>query len=114
MGELKHTKEIMAGTKDPRSGIPHTIEEAGEMAAVLLREHHLVRIGFPLFHDAGGLEPDQTASSLSVAEITPPHQIAWRSIGERPLEVLGVTMPPWPGAEEGYRVEGVWKTTLDG
>ena len=37
----------------------------------------------------------------------------WRSTGEEPLVVLGVTMPPWPGAEEGFRVEGVWETTLD-
>lgn len=37
----------------------------------------------------------------------------WRSDGTEPLLVLGVTMPPWPGEEEGYQVEGVWNTTIE-
>lgn len=37
----------------------------------------------------------------------------WRSVGTEPLEVIGVTMPPWPGEEESYLVEGVWKPTVD-
>jgi mannose-6-phosphate isomerase-like protein (cupin superfamily) len=28
------------------------------------------------------------------------------------LEILGVTMPPWPGAEEAVFVEGVWEATV--
>ena len=37
----------------------------------------------------------------------------WRSVGTEPLEVIGVTMPPWPGEDEAYLVEGVWKPTVN-
>ncbi len=37
----------------------------------------------------------------------------WRSDGTEPLVVLGVTIPPWKGEDEGYQVEGVWKPTID-
>ena len=30
----------------------------------------------------------------------------FRATGEEPLEVIGVTMPPWPGEGEAYRVRG--------
>jgi len=36
----------------------------------------------------------------------------WRSFGYEPLGALGVTMPPWPGEEEGYQVEGKWEPTV--
>ena len=29
-----------------------------------------------------------------------------------PLSAIGVTMPPWPGEEEAYRVEGPWTPTV--
>jgi mannose-6-phosphate isomerase-like protein (cupin superfamily) len=29
-----------------------------------------------------------------------------------PLEVVGVTMPPWPGADEAVVVEGPWRPTV--
>ena len=35
----------------------------------------------------------------------------FRSDGDDPLEAIGVTMPPWPGDDEAYNVEGAWKTT---
>jgi mannose-6-phosphate isomerase-like protein (cupin superfamily) len=35
----------------------------------------------------------------------------FRSVGETPLEAVGVTMPPWPGAEEAEFVEGIWEPT---
>ena len=35
----------------------------------------------------------------------------FRSIGSVPLEVLGVTMPPWPGPDEAEAVEGPWEPT---
>ncbi len=35
----------------------------------------------------------------------------FRSDGDEPLEAVGVTMPPWPGAEEAYFVEGIWAPT---
>lgn len=35
----------------------------------------------------------------------------FRASGEAPLAVLGVTMPPWPGDDEAYRVRGPWSAT---
>lgn len=32
----------------------------------------------------------------------------FRSEGDEPLEAVGVTMPPWPGDDEAYPVEGIW------
>lgn len=33
----------------------------------------------------------------------------FRSLGAEPLAAVGVTMPPWPGDEEAYAVEGPWR-----
>jgi len=35
----------------------------------------------------------------------------FRSDGAEPLTAVGVAMPPWPGAEEVYAVEGPWQAT---
>jgi mannose-6-phosphate isomerase-like protein (cupin superfamily) len=32
----------------------------------------------------------------------------FRNDGDAPLECVGVTMPPWPGMDEAYEVEGIW------
>jgi mannose-6-phosphate isomerase-like protein (cupin superfamily) len=32
----------------------------------------------------------------------------FRCEGETALEAVGVTMPPWPGIDEAYEVEGKW------
>ena len=32
----------------------------------------------------------------------------FRNDGADPLECVGVTMPPWPGMDEAYEVDGVW------
>src|SRR4051794_12730477 len=36
----------------------------------------------------------------------------FRSFGPQPLAALGVTMPPWPGPDEAYQVEGKWPPTV--
>jgi mannose-6-phosphate isomerase-like protein (cupin superfamily) len=36
----------------------------------------------------------------------------FRATPEAPLTFLAITMPPWPGAEEGVRVEGHWAATV--
>ena len=33
----------------------------------------------------------------------------FRCDGDAPLTVVGVTMPPWPGADEAYVVDGPWR-----
>ena len=36
----------------------------------------------------------------------------FRSLGSESLSVIGVTMPPWPGDDEAYEVNGKWNPTL--
>jgi mannose-6-phosphate isomerase-like protein (cupin superfamily) len=36
----------------------------------------------------------------------------FRADGPEPLVVIGVTMPPWPGADEAYPVAGPWPPTV--
>ena len=38
----------------------------------------------------------------------------FRSLGHEPLTAVGVTMPPWPGENESYDVQGKegWKATV--
>lgn len=38
----------------------------------------------------------------------------FRSFGPEPLAAVGVTMPPWPGADEAYEVAGRWTPTVGG
>jgi mannose-6-phosphate isomerase-like protein (cupin superfamily) len=33
----------------------------------------------------------------------------FRSLGAESLSAVAVTMPPWPGDDEAYRVEGRWR-----
>jgi mannose-6-phosphate isomerase-like protein (cupin superfamily) len=44
---------------------------------------------------------------VSIA-IPPKTRFQFRATGEQPLDVVGVTMPKWPGAHEAYEVEGAW------
>lgn len=32
----------------------------------------------------------------------------FRALGTEPLAAVGVTMPPWPGPDEAYPVDGPW------
>src|SRR5579862_4242035 len=36
----------------------------------------------------------------------------FRSLGDEPLTFLAVTMPPWPGGDEAYEVDGKWVSTV--
>jgi mannose-6-phosphate isomerase-like protein (cupin superfamily) len=36
----------------------------------------------------------------------------FRCDGAEPLLILGATMPPWPGGNEAYAVEGIWPVTV--
>lgn len=37
----------------------------------------------------------------------------FRSVDDQPLTAVAVTMPPWPGHDEAYRVEGPWEPTVE-
>jgi mannose-6-phosphate isomerase-like protein (cupin superfamily) len=36
----------------------------------------------------------------------------YRCDGTEPLIAVAATMPPWPGDDEAYRVEGAWPATV--
>jgi mannose-6-phosphate isomerase-like protein (cupin superfamily) len=36
----------------------------------------------------------------------------FRSYGPGPLTAVAITMPPWPGEDEAYEVEGYWEPKL--
>jgi mannose-6-phosphate isomerase-like protein (cupin superfamily) len=36
----------------------------------------------------------------------------FRCLGDQPLRAVGVTMPPWPGPEEAYPVDGRWTPSV--
>jgi mannose-6-phosphate isomerase-like protein (cupin superfamily) len=36
----------------------------------------------------------------------------FRADGAAPLAAVGVTMPPWPGEDEAYIIEGPWQPTV--
>ena len=37
-----------------------------------------------------------------------------RNDADEPLAAVAVTMPPWPGDDEAYLVEGKWPATVGG
>ena len=36
----------------------------------------------------------------------------FRALGDGPLAAVGVTMPPWPGEDEAYEVQGKWAAAV--
>jgi mannose-6-phosphate isomerase-like protein (cupin superfamily) len=38
-------------------------------------------------------------------------QFQFRNDGAEPLDIIGVTMPPWPGMAEAEAVDGMWAPT---
>ena len=36
----------------------------------------------------------------------------FRCLGDEPLTAVGVAMPPWPGMEEAYPVQGPWEAEV--
>jgi mannose-6-phosphate isomerase-like protein (cupin superfamily) len=56
-------------------------------------------------------EIDQIDAGVSLS-IPTGTQFQFRCDSPEPLTVLGATMPPWPGEDEAYLVEGVWGATL--
>jgi mannose-6-phosphate isomerase-like protein (cupin superfamily) len=48
---------------------------------------------------------------MSVAISTGTH-FQFRNDGAQPLDIIGATMPPWPGDGEAYVVDGRWEPTV--
>ncbi|HEX2255494.1 MAG TPA: hypothetical protein VHG92_02120 [Afifellaceae bacterium] len=61
-------------------------------------------------------ESEEVAELLPGLSLTIPTgaHFQFRADGAEPLEAVAVTMPPWPGAEEAYPVEGIWQSGPEG
>ena len=56
-------------------------------------------------------EISELRSGVSLTILTGTH-FQFRCDGPEPLVALGATMPPWPGEDEAFPVEGKWRSTL--
>ncbi|MBV8133738.1 MAG: cupin domain-containing protein, partial [Alphaproteobacteria bacterium] len=56
-------------------------------------------------------EITDVAPGVSITIPTGTH-FQFRCDGGEPLEVIAVTMPPWPGADEAYSVSEIWESTV--
>jgi mannose-6-phosphate isomerase-like protein (cupin superfamily) len=62
-------------------------------------------------HDADTEEVVALANGVSLA-IPCGASFQFRSDSAEPLHAVGVTIPPWPGEDEAYLVEGPWDATV--
>ena len=53
---------------------------------------------------------DRAEPGVSVA-IPTSMQFQFRNDGSEPLDIIAATMPPWPGENEAYFVDGKWEPT---
>jgi mannose-6-phosphate isomerase-like protein (cupin superfamily) len=51
----------------------------------------------------------ETGTSLTIPTGT---SFQFRNSGSRPLQIVIITMPPWPGNAEAVPVEGPWKAEI--
>jgi mannose-6-phosphate isomerase-like protein (cupin superfamily) len=56
------------------------------------------------------VEPLAAGSCISIPLGT---AFQFRCSGDAPFEAIAVTMPPWPGPDEAYPVEGPWQARVD-
>ena len=61
--------------------------------------------------DATREEIVEIGPGLSIA-IPPVTSFQFRCDGDEAIEAVGVTMPPWPGIDEAYSVEGIWPAAV--
>jgi mannose-6-phosphate isomerase-like protein (cupin superfamily) len=56
-------------------------------------------------------EITEVGPGVSISIPTGTH-FQFRCDGPEPLVAIGVTMPPWPGPDEAYPVDGIWPPTV--
>lgn len=52
--------------------------------------------------------PAQPIGPAMSVRIPVGHRFQFRSIGDEPLEIVGTTMPPWPGDDEAQPAPAYW------
>jgi mannose-6-phosphate isomerase-like protein (cupin superfamily) len=59
-------------------------------------------------------EQEEVATLAPDVSLTIPlgTEFQFRSFGPAPLNIVAITMPPWPGEGEAYLVEGKWLSSV--
>jgi mannose-6-phosphate isomerase-like protein (cupin superfamily) len=60
------------------------------------------------------VDPEEIVDVFPGVSITIPTgtHFQFRNDGDEALEAIGVTMPPWPGADVSFDVKGTWEPTV--
>jgi len=97
-----------------RGGMAH-FELAAGATSIAVVHHTVEEIWFvadgtgELWRADDGGEEEVVALEPGVCATIPVGaRFQFRATGERPLQILGVTMPPWPGEHEAVAVDGRW------
>lgn len=97
----------------PRGSMAHFQIGPGEVSRAIA--HRTVDEIWFVLHGRGEMWRKQGEQEQSVSlepgvclSIPVGTRFQFRCLGEAPLQVVGVTMPPWPGEQEAYSVAGIW------
>ncbi len=102
-----------------RASMAHFRLAAGRTSRAVA--HHTVEEFWYVTHGRGQMWLKPKTGEDRVVELEPGVSIAispgthfqFRAADEESLDVVGVTAPPWPGAQEAYQVEGRWDPDLE-
>ena len=96
-----------------RGSMAHFSLPAGHVSQAVAH-HSIEEVWFFLagrgrFWRKQGLDQDIVEVSEGVSVSIPPGtHFQFRNDGKDALTAVGVSMPPWPGEDEAYAVEGAW------
>ena len=65
-----------------------------------------------MWRSLDGIEAVVSVKAGSSIAIPVGAKFQFRCDGTESLSAIGVAMPPWPGPEEAYRVDGAWEPKL--
>jgi mannose-6-phosphate isomerase-like protein (cupin superfamily) len=110
--------EVRILAQTPRGSMAHFTLGAGQVARAVA--HRTVEEVWYFLSGQGRMwrrQSDQEA----IVQVAPGVSLAiplgthfqLRNDGDVPIAAVAVTMPPWPGEDEAYLVEGKWPATVD-
>lgn len=95
-------------------GLAHCTLPAGKVSLAVAHKRveeiwYVIEGQGEVWRRTGGThETTALASGISIT-IPPGTGFQFRNTGSEPLRILIATMPPWPGPQEAYPVEGQWE-----
>jgi mannose-6-phosphate isomerase-like protein (cupin superfamily) len=106
---------ILAST--PRGSMAHFILAPGQVARAVA--HRTVEEVWFFLSGRGRMwqrqgEAEEIVEAVPGVSLSIPlgTHFQLRNDGDEPLAAVAVTMPPWPGEDEAYFVEGEWAATV--